>query len=119
LAPRPFLLAPLAALALTACAGAFVGDELARAPAWFKERQKELAGQDYPRLGDVPGPAAAAADAPRWAQVERELKAEAAAIAASPRSAPAPAADAEAEAFDKAAREAIGATRPQETGRPQ
>lgn len=98
---------------------AFGGDELSRAPAWFKERQKELAGQDYPDLASVPDQAKAVEDAPRWAQTERELKAAGAAIAASPRSAPAPAADAEAENFEKEAREAIGATRPAETARPQ
>jgi hypothetical protein len=108
-----------AAFALAGCMSAFGGDELARAPAWFKERQKELAGQDYPDLASVPGAAKAVEDAPRWAQVERELKAEAAAIAASPRSAPAPAADTEVETFEKDAREAIGATRPTETARPQ
>lgn len=120
LALRPFLVASLGALALSACAGAFGSDELARAPAWFKERQKELAGRDYPELTSVPTSSAAVGEQDRWAQTERELKADGAAIAASPRSAPAPTADAEAEAFDKAAREAIGATRPQqETGRPK
>lgn len=95
------------------------GDELARAPAWFKERQKELAGKDYPALTSVPTTSEPVAEKERWARTEQELKAEAAAIAASPRSAPAPAADTEAETFEKDAREAIGATRPPETVRPK
>lgn len=98
---------------------AFGGDELARAPGWFKERQKELAGQDYPDLASVPDRAKAVEDAPRWVRTEQELKAAGAAIAASPRGAPAPPADTEVEAFEKEAREAIGATRPPGTARPQ
>jgi hypothetical protein len=116
LGPRRYqrltLVAPVAALALSACAGAWGRDELARAPAWFKERQKELAGQGYPDLASVPQSTVSAAEAARWAATEQELRAAGAAIEASPRGQPAPPADDDADAFDKAAREAIDSARP-------
>ncbi len=110
--PRLLLPAVAAAMSVSACAGAFSTQELARAPGWFKERQKELAGQGYPSLESVPAAPELAGDAPRWAAVEQDLKAQAAAINASPRGQPAPPVDADAEAFEKAARDAIDAARP-------
>ena len=114
MAPRPsrlpILLSVAASLAVSACGGAFSTQELARAPAWFKERQKELAGQDYPDLATVPALAAPATDQPRWSAVEQDLLAAGAAVNSSPRGAVAT--PEESEAFDRAAREAIEAARP-------
>ncbi len=106
----PILLSAAAAVAVSACGGAFSAKELARAPTWFKERQKELAGQDYPDLATVPALAAPATDNPRWSATEQELLAAGADVNASSRSAVAPPEDTE--AFDRAAREAIEAARP-------
>ncbi len=115
MAPRrsrlPILLTAAASMAVSACGGAFSTQELARAPAWFKERQKELAGQDYPDLATVPALAAPATDEPRWSAVEKDLLAAGASIDASPRSGVTPPAE-DPEAFDRAAREAIEAARP-------
>lgn len=116
MAPRRFsrllLAAPAAALALSACAGGFGSDELTRAPAWFKDRQKELAGKGYPSLEAVPTATPAPGEAARWAATEKDLRDAGDAINASPRGQPAPPADTDAEAFDKAAREAIDTARP-------
>lgn len=109
---RPLLFVAAGAMALTACGGAFAARDLAQAPAWFRERQKELAGQDYPSLTSVPPAPSRPGDAARWAKVEQELRAVGAAVNASPRAQPAPAADNEADAFDRAAREAIDKARP-------
>ena len=114
MAPRPsrlpILLSAAACVVLAACGGAFSAKELARAPGWFKERQKELAGQDYPDLATVPALAAPSTDDPRWAAVEKDLLAAGASVEASSRSAEA--APEDSEAFDRAAREAIEAARP-------
>ena len=98
-------------MALSACAGAFSTNELQRAPAWFKARQKELAGQDYPSLASVPPLAQPPGNNPHWAAVQADLLAADASVKASPRAAAPDPADAE--AFDKAAREAVATTRPQ------
>ena len=116
MAPRrshlPILLSIAAAVAVSACGGAFSTQELARAPAWFKERQKEIAGQDYPDLATVPALAAPATDQPRWSAVEKDLLDAGASVNASPRGGTAPPAAEDSEAFDRAAREAIEAARP-------
>ncbi|MDX2234209.1 MAG: hypothetical protein NW200_06895 [Hyphomonadaceae bacterium] len=109
--PRLMLPAVAAAMAASGCASTFSSQELARAPAWFKARQTELAGRGYPALDSVPAAPDVVKDAPRWAAVERDLRAAAASIEASPRSQPAPAVDTDADAFDKAAREAIDGAR--------
>ena len=108
----PILLSITASVAVSACGGAFSTQELARAPAWFKERQKELAGQDYPDLATVPALAAPATDGPRWTAVEKELLAAGADVNSSPRGVVAPTPPEDPEAFDRAAREAIDAARP-------
>ena len=105
------LLGAGACLALDACGGGFSTQELQRAPVWFKARQKELAGQDYPSLAAVPPLAQPNRDDPHWAAVQAELLAAQKSVAASPRATPAPPAT-EGEAFDKAARDAVDATRP-------
>lgn len=105
----PVLFSVAASVAVSACGGAFSTQELARAPAWFKDRQKELAGQDYPDLASVPAlKPPAPSDDPRWTTVERDLLAAGASVQAG---APTPAAE-DPEAFDRAAREAIEAARP-------
>jgi hypothetical protein len=108
----PLLLSAAACVAVSACGGGFSTQELARAPAWFKERQKELAGQDYPDLAAVPALAKPVADQPRWDTVEKELLAEREALEASKRATGVPNAVDDPEAFDRAAREAIDAARP-------
>jgi hypothetical protein len=110
--PRLMLPALAAASTLAACGGAFSTQELGRAPAWFKERQKELAGQGYPDLTGVPEPGLTPAEAARWAKTEEELRAASAEINASPRGQPAPVGDTDAESFDKSARDAIDSARP-------
>jgi len=104
----PVLLSAAACVAASGCASAFSTQELARAPVWFKERQKELAGQNYPDLATVPALATPATDQPRWSAVEKDLLAAGASVNESTRSAPAE----DPEAFDRAAREAIEAARP-------
>lgn len=106
------LLGSAACLALSACGGGFSTQELRNAPVWFKARQKELAGQNYPSLEKVPPLAAPRRDDPHWDAVQAELLAAQKSVQASPRATPAPPAAEGAEAFDKAARDAVDATRP-------
>ena len=116
MAPRrshlPILLGSAACLALSACGGGFSTQELRTAPTWFKARQKELAGQDYPSLEKVPPLATPHGDDPHWDAVQADLLAAQKSVQASPRATPAPPAAEGAEAFDKAARDAVDATRP-------
>lgn len=107
-------LAPAAAAALTACAGAETSNR--PLPAWFVERQAELNNEGYPDLANVPDRIDANTRQPYWDGVTAELDAAAAAMRANPRSgAPADAAAqaADAETFDAEARQALEATRSQ------
>jgi hypothetical protein len=101
-----------ALLGLSACGAGLSARELAATPGWFKARQKEIAGQDYPNLASVPDPAVAVQDGPRWRAVEKELLAEGESIAASPRAQPAPAEDPAAATFESEARGAVENARP-------
>lgn len=104
------LAAGVSLLGLTACGGGFSARELASTPAWFKAKQKEIAGQDYPDLAAIPDPVVAADSSGRWRAVEKELLDESAAINASPRAQPAPAQDPA--AFEAEARGAVENARP-------
>lgn len=99
-----------AMLGLSACAGGLSARELAATPAWFKARQKELRGEDYPDLASIPDPAVAVDSSGRWRAVEKDLLDQAASIEASPRSQPAPAGDSS--AFEAEARGAVENARP-------
>ena len=46
----------VAALVATSCAGSIdqVGDMTSSAPDWYAQRKQEVAGNDYPRIADVP-----------------------------------------------------------------
>jgi hypothetical protein len=114
LAPRrsrvQILVLGAAVLSLAACGGGFSARELAATPAWFKAKQKELSGQDYPDLAAIPDPTVAADQSGRWSAVEKELLDEQAAITTSPRAQPA--APQDTTAFENEARGAVNNTRP-------
>lgn len=116
MAPRPsrvqLLALGAALLGLSACGAGLSARELAATPGWFKARQKELAGQDYPDLASIPDPVAATQDDGRWRAVEKELLDQGAAIAASPRAQPAPVEAAAAATFESEARGAVDNARP-------
>lgn len=99
-------------MALTACGTGLSARELAATPAWFKDKQKELSGEDYPDLASIPDPATATQSDGRWRTVEKELLEQGASIDASPRAAAAPAQSGAVEAFESEARGAVENARP-------
>lgn len=113
--PKGGCLAIAALLGLTMTAGCASGDR-AEPPAWFKQREKELRREGYPRLANIPDRVDANVNQTHWDEVRTELDADAAAMRASPRSEAPPTADAQeqaATAFEEKARGDLEATRAQ------
>lgn len=106
----PLVLVGVAAFGLSGCAAGFSTRELAQTPAWFRAKQKELKGEDYPNLATIPAPTVAADQSGKWNAVERDLLNEQAAIAAAPRAQPAQPTDTT--AFENEARGAVENARP-------
>ncbi len=101
-----------AAIGLSACGTGLSARELASTPAWFKAKQKEIAGRDYPDLAAIPDPTSATQSDSRWRAVEKDLLDQGASIDASPRAAPPPAEGAATSTFESEARGAVENARP-------
>ena len=83
---RPLTLLALGALALVAgCASVMENRTVSRiAPEWFEAKSKEVKGQGYPSLSDVPTAAPTPNDKAEMQAVADRLKAEAARMSSDP-----------------------------------